>query len=264
MLATMVGLLLLSLWWMKCYTHHGKSLQVHDYDRMKVEDAIKKAKTRNLQIVVNDSIFIVDEEPGIVLEQAPRAFSRVKKNRKIYLTVTKTNPDLVTLPDLAGTYDYSQYAKKLNVLGIKLRIRERVFNNKYEENTILNLYYKDEKISEEALKRGVKIPMGNVVEVVVTEQTSGRVALPNLVCRTYSAAEFLVTGNNLLLGKVSLDNTVTDKVNAYVYKQEPAYEPGSTIRMGQIMNIFLTQNRPAKCAIDDTEFIIEEPEGDNL
>jgi len=48
---------------------------------------------------------------------------------------------------------------------------------------------------------------------------------------------------------------VTDELNAYVWKQVPAYSPNTTIRIGEQVDVYLTQKPPAGCAglIDKNE-----------
>lgn len=247
MLATIVFFIFLMFWWMKCYTSHGESLQVHDYIGMDLDDAVRKATDRSFQIVLSDSIFIVDKEANIVLDQNPKPLSRVKKNRRIYLTITKNTADLVTLPDLIGNYDYAQYTKKLKMMGVKFRIKERIFDNQYEENTIMHFFYDDKKITDKDLKDGVKVPKGSTMEFVITEQGGGYVDIPNLVCKKYSAAEFLIGGMQLNLGETNRDGTITNEANAYVWRQVPAYRPGATMRIGEMIEVWITQNYPSGC-----------------
>ncbi|MEL7021695.1 MAG: PASTA domain-containing protein, partial [Bacteroidota bacterium] len=92
MMGTIALFLVLTFWWMRCYTKHGESLQVHDYTEMELEEAIAKAASRGFEIVVSDSVFIMDRMPNIVLSQNPKPLSRAKEDRSIYLTITKRIP----------------------------------------------------------------------------------------------------------------------------------------------------------------------------
>lgn len=231
--------------WLRFYTHHQQTLQVDDYTGMRIEDAIRKAERNSFAVVLMDSFFMVDRPAGIVIEQEPKPFDRVKENRTIYLIVTKRTPDEVTLPSLVGNYDYYQYARKLQRLNVRTKIREKQFSSKLEENTILHLYVDGQKITEADLNSGIKVPMGNVVEFVITERNTGMVAIPSLVCKQYDAAVFLITSMNLNLGRVVGD--VPDRESAYVYRQEPPYDPDANIPMGTTINIYLTSARPSGC-----------------
>ncbi len=245
MLGLILGLLLLITWGLSLYTHHGESLQVHNYVGLQVEEAIKKARSRSFSVVISDSIFILDERPNKVLEQDPKAFSRVKKNRRIYLVISKSQPDLVNLPNLIGSYKYEQYTRKLKRLGLRFRVKERVYNSREEENMIKHFYYQGRKITQDDLQKGMKVPMGAMLEFVITEKQTDMVVLPDLVCKDYEAGVFLINSMNLAVGNVYGD--VDDRENAYIWKQEPAYDIGRMVRMGRQVDIYLTSTRPESC-----------------
>jgi D-alanine-D-alanine ligase-like ATP-grasp enzyme len=234
------------------YTRHNESLQVHDYVGMPVEEAISRAGTRNFVMVISDSIFMVDQAPGIVLDQTPKALSRVKEQRRIYLTVSKSTPDLVTLPELVGSYNFDQYARKLAWINVRAKVRERQFDAKQEENTILHFYLDGQKYTEEDVRQGLKVPMGAELEFVVTERLTGMVAIPNLVCKTYEEAIFIITNFNLNIGEVfGAEGAIPDTL--FIWKQEPPFEPEQTLPPGRQINIYLTKDKPVSC-IDEVDF----------
>lgn len=234
---------------LRIYTRHNESVQVGNYVGMTTEEAMRRARDRSFRVVIVDSVYRVDKAPNTVLDQDPKPFSRVKQRRRIYLTVTKYTPDQKMLPSLVGSYDYNQYIKKLKNLGMRYTIRERVFDAKLEPNTILYFFINGRKITDAELKTGVEVPMGSELQFVVTERSADFVEIPDLVCQTYKAASFLISTNNLAMGQIF--GEVTDMENAYVYKQEPAYVPGQTIRMGEQINLYLVQTRPENCPAEE-------------
>ena len=247
--SAMVGVILLItgliFLWLKCYTHHGQSVQVQDYTNMTLKDATSKARSRSFRIQVVDSIWRDGIEPNIVLEQTPKPFSRVKQKRTIYLTITKSTAEEVLLPTLVGNYDYFQYQRKLANKGIYAAIKERVFDNKQAENTILHFFYKGDKITESDLKGGVRIPKGSTLEFVITERGGGSLQVPDFTCKQLSAAEFLISTLELNIGNIKPDVTVTDQASAFVYNQKP--DPGQTIRVGEQIDLYITQEAPLGC-----------------
>jgi D-alanine-D-alanine ligase len=251
-----VLLLLLTNWILKFYTHHGESLEVHNYIGMQLKDAEKTARSRSFKIVISDSIFRVDQPPNTVLEQYPAPFSRVKEDRRIYLTVTSSTAPQVPLPLLEGAYNYETYRRKLQRLGIESAIRERQFDSKLEENTILHLYHDGRKITEDDLRRGVKVPKGSTVEFVVTERLTDQVPAPDLICKRYEEASFLITATNLVIGEVYGD--LENRDQAFIYQQDP--EPGVMMRMGEQINIYLSSRRPRDCPEAETPSIEQEEE----
>lgn len=246
MVGMVLGILLLTFWWMTCYTHHGESLLVPNYLDKSVEEAKKLAAEQNLKLVINDSVWMADRPAGSVLEQSPKPLSKVKEKRTIYLTITKFKAEEKLLPTLAGNDNYNYYARKLKKLKVNLKIRDKQFSNKLEENTILFLYVDDKKVTLNDLKKGVKVPQGAMVEAVVTTRGGGRVSIPNLMCKKYNEAEFLVEGSQLTISVIK-DGTVKSLDNAYVWKQTPAYSSGATLGVGATINVYLTRQPPASC-----------------
>jgi D-alanine-D-alanine ligase len=246
MLATVIGVLALTFLWMRFYTHHGESLQVPNYLDMNIAKAIEKAEQQNLKIVVNDSIWAEDKDPGTVLEQNPIPLSRVKEKRTIYLTITKFQAEEKLLPTLAGNDNYNYYARRLKQMKVNLEVRDKQFSSKLEENTILYLYVNDKKITGADLKNGVKVPQGATVEAVVTTRGGGEVEIPDLVCKKYSEAEFIVSGSQLS-SIIVKDESVTNIDQAYVWKQVPAYSPGKVLGVGSEIRLHVTKRLPPDC-----------------
>lgn len=247
MILIFLGLFLITNWWMRCYTNHGESVKVPEYVGLSLQKAVDKLEQNSFRYLVSDSIFVVDERPGLVLDQHPGAGASVKKNRTIYLTVTKSTPDLVSLPGLVGNYDYEQYVKKLKLLGLKARIRDRQFNNKLEENTILFFYFGDQKITDSELKEGVKVPMGSILEFVITERSGGTVQVPDLLCMTYAEAEFVITASNLVVGTVYERDSLADRAVAFISNQYPEPDPNRMIKLGTPIDLYLSVERPQDC-----------------
>ncbi|MFQ5447774.1 MAG: hypothetical protein ACE5FF_12645, partial [Saprospiraceae bacterium] len=149
-----------------------------------------------------------------------------------------------------SSYDYDRYSNKLARLGIKSRVKRRVFDNRQAANTILYLIYDGKKVTEQQVKKGFDVMMGSTLEFVVTERLSNEMEVPQLLCMTFDAAQFLVSSSNLNVGQVFKDESVTDRNSAYVYRQEPAYASGLTIQMGAQINVWLTQALPDGCTTD--------------
>lgn len=246
MAGVLFGFFLLTFWWMKCYTNHGESMEVPNFREMNLREASKKAKARDFRVAITDSIFMPGKPPGEIISQNPEPGSRVKEERTIYFTVTKNNPDVVRLPDLAGGDDYDMYSRKVARLGVKPRITGRVNDPKVEPNTIIEVIFRGDTITDK-LDQGISIEMGATLDFVVSEQVSLTVEIPDCVCMTYDAAKFLIQTSQLNLGSTVKDGTVTDPERAFVYRQSPRFSAGGSMRVGEQVDLYLTQNRPSGC-----------------
>ena len=148
---------------------------------------------------------MVGKEGGIVLDQNPKPKSEVKEGRKVYVTITKYDPDKVLVSELPLLYgnDYSQKSVELRHRGILTKIRGKKYDSG-DPNHILEVYYKDELIIDQSVLKGnVKINKGESLEFVVSDREGGEITIPDLVCYSLSEAEFVLEQHNLLKGELT-------------------------------------------------------------
>ena len=81
-------------------TNHGETITVPDLKGMNYNQLDNFLTSRNLRYEVTDSSFSGEFPPLAVLRQEPRAGSKVKENRKIYLWLNAENPPEVKMPRL--------------------------------------------------------------------------------------------------------------------------------------------------------------------
>lgn len=226
------------------YTSHGQSVELPNFVDMPRAEAEDLADDMGLSLKFEKGAFDPNRPAGLVVLQHPRAGSGVKKNRSVYLTVLSDEAPLIKLPGLVGNYDYTQYTSRLEkTADIRAKIREQVYDPKQEENTILHFFYGDQKITDADLKAGVKVPQGSELEFVVTIRQTGEVRVPNIKCKRFGTAEFLLDGSDLLVGQVYGD--VSDRSEAFVVRTEPP--GGKMVPVGSKFDIYLAQRRPDTC-----------------
>lgn len=97
MISLLVWIVLFAL---KIYTQHGKYYIVPDYTGKNIEEVMTGKEAAIFDFVVIDSIFDLKNPKGTVMHQDPYPDSRVKENRKIYLTIVSTIPEKTSMPDL--------------------------------------------------------------------------------------------------------------------------------------------------------------------
>jgi beta-lactam-binding protein with PASTA domain len=244
---TISGLLLvLTMWWLKCYTNHGESTEVPNFAGLSYKEALRIAKSKDFQVAITDSIYMEGKLPGEVLSQNPKAKSHVKEGRTIYFTIVKNNADLVTLPGLVGNDDYEIYRRQCERLKIKTRISARAQNARLEPNTILAVIYRSDTITTQ-LRRGYKIEMGATLDFVVSEAGGDDVPVPKVLCLSYDEARFIINSSGLSVGQVLKDATVDNASAAWVWKQSPVSGDEVTVKSGQAIDLYLTQDVPQGC-----------------
>lgn len=247
MLGIVSAVLMLTFWGLKCFTHHGEKLEVPDFAGMPFRDAAKKARSKDFRVVISDSSYQQGKPPGVIIAQNPAAGSLVKDGRTIYFTITKSNPDIVRLPDLAGADDYDLYARKLSRMGLNPRIVSRVADPRFPEpNIIMAVLHNNDTITQK-IKRGYTVTMGAIIDFVVSDQVSQTSHIPKCECETLGTAKFLIQSSKLNVGRIIPDGTVTDEETAYVYRQTPPYDENGIMRTGEQLDLYITQELPQKC-----------------
>jgi eukaryotic-like serine/threonine-protein kinase len=246
-LAMFIGFFVLVALWLHLYTKHGQSITVPNFENKTLEDAVDEAERKGLNIVVTDSIYKKGKMPHTVLDQNPKAMSQVKEDRTIYITISRAAADLVPLPDIAGgNDDFEQYQRKLTVYDINAEVIGRKFDPILEPNTIIDVIFDNDTITNK-MRYGVKIPKGSILYFVVSERENPNIQIPDLVCKNFEAAKFLINSSQLNIGSIVRDASVVSESSAYVWKQEPIHQPNTTMRIGEQITLYITQRLPAGC-----------------
>lgn len=94
-------LIFLSMQWLKSTTDHGEFVQVPDLSKKSVTEMRDALALKDLRYEVVDSANFDPQYPRFsIIEQNPPAGSKVKKNRKIYVTVNPSGYKKVSVPDI--------------------------------------------------------------------------------------------------------------------------------------------------------------------
>ena len=235
--------------WLRVYTNHGQELELPDYRNQFLEEVKKDATKRKFVIVVDDSTHIVGKPGGLILDQNPKPHSRVKENRKIYVTTTKYQPDKIKLRDLPSLYgrNYNSKKRELAIMQINSRIQDYKYDLG-EPNYILEAYYKGQLIiSKEGKVDNIEIEKGGTVDFVLSKRSGGTMDVPNLRCMTIEQAIFMLESTNLQLGAIREDGVISNRKSGYVINQIPAYSEEATITIGSSIELIVTEEKPIDC-----------------
>jgi beta-lactam-binding protein with PASTA domain len=191
-----------------------------------------------MYILVNDSIFISHRPGGIVIEQNPKANTRVKKDRTIFVTINALSPKMVTVPDVTGV-SLRQAKAIIEMQG--LEIGRLSYASDMAFNNVLRQNFKDRPIAE-----GEKLVVGSRIDLVLGKNKSSvRTAVPNLTGLSAMVARSVIIEASLNTGRMFYDETVktmTDTLEAKVYSQYPIASKESSIEVGSSVDIMLTAN----------------------
>jgi eukaryotic-like serine/threonine-protein kinase len=244
------GFILLISLFLRFFTHHGEALVLPDYTGEYVEMVENDAKKRSFQLVVVDSVFVLGKNGGLILAQNPLPGERVKRRRKIYLTVTKSKADEVLSGRLPVLYGKS-YERKSRELKQGFEIFSKVAGYRFDpgpEGYILAVIYDgDTIVSSSIRKTDVMIEKGATLEMILSKSTGAQIDLPNLVCKSYAEARFLCL--SLKLNMVDMDNEagLESRSSGYIHAQDPPFYPGASILMGDTIRVAFKPTKPDYC-----------------
>lgn len=234
-LVFVVGLILLVNILLGLITQHGKEFSVPDFTNMSVSEARETAARKGMRIEVIDSVYVRRMQRGAVFTQTPAAGSKVKRGRRVLLTINTVVPKQVTMPNLVG---YSMRQAKAELASRGLALGRLIYVSDIATNNVLRQLYRNREIQQ-----GASVESGAAIDLVVgLNSEDSRTYAPNTVGMRYLRAVDAVHDNSLNVSKLNFDagiNDYTDSLNAVVYRQSPA-SVETPLTMGAGVALWLT------------------------
>ncbi len=221
--------------WLDAYTNHGETVTVPNVVGMKYTELEKVLGEKTMKVEISDSsVFLLDKPPGVVIDQDPAPNEMVKEGRTVYVTITRTVPPQVKLPDLK---DVSQRQAEAILASYGLKVGQLIYKPDLAKNAVLVVVYKGRD-----LRPGDDLAKGSTVDLVLGDGIGNtEVPVPALKGMTYDEVMFVLQGSSINPGAIVFDKDVTDTALAKVYRQIP--EPGDSVfvRQGESIDLFFTQ-----------------------
>ena len=217
-------------------TMHGEEISVPDFSNLTEVEASELASLNNMRVEVTDSVFVKRMRRGTVYRQNPSPDSKVKKGRRILLTINAVNPKEITMPDLVG---HSMRQAKAELLSRGLILGKLIYVHDIATNNVLRQLHGNREVEP-----GSMIESESVIDLVVglnsMDETTYVPYLPGL---KYLSAVEAVHDHSLNIGNITFDDTVKDyedSLNAVVFNQLPMPSDTIVVKMGNQVDICLT------------------------
>jgi beta-lactam-binding protein with PASTA domain len=222
---------------LKSYTHHSESLTVPDFKGMTIEEVERECNEKDLRYLVKDSVFSQDAPRNTIVDQNPKPLSKVKRNRRIYLSLNAKKAPKVSLPNIIDI-SRRQAVKILESIGIKASDKIE-YKSDPALNAVLEVKYRGLNIEP-----GASLQKGSVVDLVLGDGgNSQKAELPDLTGKTFEEAMLVLRASFLNVGKITTDSgkvVITAKSNSIIYKQEPKRdEDNKQVSQGESINIWV-------------------------
>lgn len=220
---------------MQLGTRHGARRTVPDFSGVKIDDARTLAQKSDLELFINDSLFVPAYEGGIILDQLPEGGVEVKPGRTVYVTINSFKQKMVPVPYVAGR-SLRQAKNMLEIGG--LEIEELIYRSDMATNYVLEEYCEGRPVTAQSK---LKTEMGSGVTLYVgVEGGYGTTVVPQLAGYGLREAKSRLWELGLNVGKVSFDDGINllNQKQARVYIQSPGAE--RTARLGDRVDLRLT------------------------
>lgn len=145
--------------WLGWYTGHKQYIIVPDLKGKLLSEVRSDEHFSDFQFVLIDSVYESGVAPGTIVSQEPAMNSNVKTNRKIYLTVVSSVPDMVTMPDLKyltlrqATSMLESYSLKLGTIS---------YTRSFDQDAVQVQYFEGRPV-----KAGTMLYKGSIIDLVV-------------------------------------------------------------------------------------------------
>ena len=153
-------ILILIFYGLHWHTRQDHFVLVPDLSTKSLSEVEALLDERNLAFEVIDSArFNPTFNPFAVIEQSPREGERVKKNRKIYLTLNPANYNEVSIPDII---QITRRSAESTLRAVGLEIGEITYMDNIGKDMVLQLRYDNAPIAP-----GDKLPKTTRIDLVL-------------------------------------------------------------------------------------------------
>ena len=154
--------------WITFTTNHGQEITVPDLSKLSAEQAQEKLAAIDLDYIILDTVDFRPNFPKLtIVEQEPKAGSKVKEGRKIYIKINASKYTMVVLPDLIektyrqavptlesvglleGSISYRPYLGKDMVLEMSMNGKKLKAGDKVLKSSRIDLVLGDGKVTYE-------------------------------------------------------------------------------------------------------------------
>ena len=217
-------------------TKHNQELVVPDLANVSVAEADIIAASEGMRIDVVDSVFVKRMKKGAVYRQNPIAGSKVKKGRRIALTINAMNAKKVSMPNLIG-YSMRQAMAELQSRGLTLG--KLIYVEDMATNNGLTQY-----LGKDEIEPGTQIESESVIDLEVgLNSMDSHTYVPDVLGLRNMNAVDAIHGSSLNVSRLRFDSTVKtydDSLAAVVYRQTPEASDSVFVNKGVEVTLFMT------------------------
>ena len=232
-------------------TNHGDNITVPNLVGMELDNLESFLRDRDLRYeILEDSSYSSEYLPYTVLQQNPSADSKVKENRKIYLTINSKVPPKIKMPNIInGSVKNAQLILK----SYDLKLGQIKYVPDLAMNAVIKMYTDGDSLSVDDM-----IEKGSIIDLDVGDGLGNQIFnAPDLIGLDLDEAKFTIIGSGLRVGFINyqdsgfvynkiLDNDGNEiyektKINpGRVFKQFPGKDV--RVKIGRKINLWIVED----------------------
>ncbi len=180
------------------YTRHGKEYVMPNIEGSLLEEIEDIEEMKPFKVIIIDSIYTPGEHAGKIISQDPKAESKIKKGRKVYVVITSSIGENIPMPNCK---DQSVRSAVNQLTNAGLRVGKFIFNIGDFNSVVVGQRYKGNPIAE-----GTQIQRGEEIDLVVEmNQEKYTTEMPNIIGLTEPEAEKKLWEAALNVGKKTFE-----------------------------------------------------------
>ncbi|MEN3040009.1 MAG: PASTA domain-containing protein [Bacteroidia bacterium] len=219
-------------------TRHGDEYLLPSLIGRKISVVQSSLEAAGFSPVVIDSQYVPDRPPHTVLLQEPPGGTRIKKGRKIYLTITSSTPPTVAFPRVQEM-PYEEACRLLReTYGFQIGAVEYTMGK--EPDIVVAAKY-----NGQVLEAGTLVPKYSRIDLVVSRGYGERkVPFISVVGLSLEEAVARLQMAGLSVGKIRYKPS-PGIPPGQVYRQYPEKAPGDSLPVGMPIDIVVNSQPPA-------------------
>lgn len=233
-----LGILIVATILLRIVTRHNIEMEVPDFSGLSLTEAQEMANESNLRLEVTDSVFLPRIGRGVVFRQNPHTGSKVKKNRRILLTINSVMPKQVIMPSVIG---YSLRQAKAELAARQLNVGRLIYVSDMATNNVLSQMYKGSYIPP-----GKSVESGSEIDLELGNSGVESTFIPNVIGLPFITAKDILIDNSLNIGTLYYDQSVksySDSLSSFVVKQTPSPTTYNSFSLGARVDLFLSVDK---------------------
>lgn len=159
-----IVLILIASWFLGIYTRHGEAVPMPKLIGKSLDAVKAELSKTDFELIIHDSVFDNKAPKHSILSQEPAAGSKVKKHRKIYVTIVAMGTKKTPFPAL-NDVSLRQATQLLESNGFS--IGQVIYQPSEYDNIVIEQRFKGKKLNE-----GEMLEQGSAITLIVGKSNS--------------------------------------------------------------------------------------------